>query len=536
MVTRQTSTSIPPRGRAARWLWTSVVAAILALSPLTRPALAANSSDAVRAAARFAHIQQDHTALRAFLARMPKGGDLHVHLSGAVYAERLIAWAKDDKLCVRGGDTIVDPPCDATNTVAVADVLANQNNYDRLVNALSMRWFNPSSAVPSGHDQFFGTFGRFGAATEKRFVDMIVDQLDGYAADHVQYVELMSTFLNWDERDRLIKALGTATDPAAMLAALQQGGLDDVVAAMTRRLADATAKIDARLACGTPQAHPGCSVTYRHIAQINRVSSPSSVFVQTAAAAALIRAGRRDPNSAAASVVAFNFVAPEDNLVALRDYRAQMRTIRFLAGSDVPVSLHAGELWLGLVPPADLTFHIRDAVEVAGARRIGHGVSLAFEHDMDGLLAEMRQRHVAVEINLTSNDVILGVRGKDHPLPTYLAAGVPVVLSTDDAGVSRINLTNEYFRAVRDYRLDYRTLKRIARNSLEFSFLSGADKEKMLRQFDRAVAAFEHSFGKGRTQSPSARRERTRMRPAAAVARRPIEPRERPATSHNGSP
>src|SRR6185312_926231 len=112
----------------------------------------------------------------------------------------------------------------------------------------------------------------------------------------------------------------------------------------------------------------------------------------TAAAAALIRAGRRDPNSAAASVVAFNFVAPEDNLVALRDYRAQMRTIRYLAGSDVAVSLHAGELWLGLVPPADLTFHIRDAVEVAGARRIGHGVSLAFERDLGRLLATMRER------------------------------------------------------------------------------------------------------------------------------------------------
>src|SRR4029077_10831801 len=58
-------------------------------------------------------------------------------------------------------------------------------------------------------------------------------------------------------------------------------------------------------------------------------------------------------------------------------------------------------------------------------------------------------------------DVILGVRGKDHPLPAYLAAGVPVVLSTDDAGVARIDLTNEYFRAARDYGLSYRQLKAI---------------------------------------------------------------------------
>jgi adenosine deaminase len=208
-------------------------------------------------------------------------------------------------------------------------------------------------------------------------------------------------------------------------------------------------------------------------------------------AAALVRA---DPR-----VVAFNFVAPEDYQTALRDYRDQMKTIRFLAGDDVPVTLHAGELWLGLVPPPDLTFHIRAAVEVAGARRIGHGVSLAFETGMRDLLAEMRRRRVALEINLTSNDVILGVRGKDHPLPTYLAAGVPVVLSTDDAGVSRIDLTNEYFRAARDYDLSYRTLKSIARNALVYSFLSPADKDRALKRFDDDSAAFEHSVAAGET-------------------------------------
>jgi adenosine deaminase len=78
-----------------------------------------------------------------------------------------------------------------------------------------------------------------------------------------------------------------------------------------------------------------------------------------------------------------------------------------------------------------------------------------------------------VEINLTSNDVILGVRGADHPLPMYLSHGVPVALSTDDEGVSRIDLTHEYVRAVQDFGLDYPTLKHMARNSLTFSFLPG---------------------------------------------------------------
>ena len=118
---------------------------------------------------------------------------------------------------------------------------------------------------------------------------------------------------------------------------------------------------------------------------------------------------------------------------------------------------------------------------------------------MDGLLAERRARPVVVEINLSSNDIILGVRGKDHPLPTYLAAGVPVVLSTDHAGVSRINLTNEYFRAARDYGLSYRTLKAIARNALIHSFLDERQKREELDRFDRSYADFERTQVQGRS-------------------------------------
>jgi adenosine deaminase len=185
--------------------------------------------------------------------------------------------------------------------------------------------------------------------------------------------------------------------------------------------------------------------------------------------------------------------------VARRDYTRQMQIIRFLAG-DVPVALHAGELWLGLVPPADLSFHIRQGIEIAGARRIGHGVSIAFERDAAGLLAQMRARPVVVEVNLTSSDVILGVRGKDHPFPAYLAAGVPVVLSSDDAGISRIDLTNEYFRAARDYGLGYRQLKAIAGNALRYSFLDEEQKRAELERFEASCAQFERAVAAA--QSP----------------------------------
>ena len=170
-----------------------------------------------------------------------------------------------------------------------------------------------------------------------------------------------------------------------------------------------------------------------------------------------------------------------------------MATLRELY-PDVPVSLHAGELTHGLVPPEGLRFHIRDAVQIAGARRIGHGVDVLMEWDPDALLRAMAARRVMVEINLTSNDVILGVAGGRHPLRTYLAYGVPVALSTDDEGVSRSEMTLEYRKAVEEQGVDYRTLKAMARNSLEYAFVEG---EALWTDFAALVATDACSPGAG---------------------------------------
>ena len=78
-----------------------------------------------------------------------------------------------------------------------------------------------------------------------------------------------------------------------------------------------------------------------------------------------------------------------------------------------------------------------------------------------------------VEIALSSNDLILGISGKDHPFPIYRKYNVPVALSTDDEGVSRIDLTHEYVRAVETYNLRYADLKQMIRTGMEHSFQQG---------------------------------------------------------------
>jgi hypothetical protein len=232
-------------------------------------------------------------------------------------------------------------------------------------------------------------------------------------------------------------------------------------------LAEDEARARAELKCGTPDAEPGCSVTVRYIYQVLRGLPHEAVFAQMLLGFELASS---DPH-----FVGLNLVMPEDWYVPIRDFNEHMAMLDYLHGvyPKVHISLHAGELAMGLVKPEDLTFHIRASVERGHAERIGHGVDVMLEKDPIGLIKEMAARNVLVEINLTSNDQILGVSGDDHPLPIYMKYGVPLAISTDDEGVARSDMTHEYLRAVDGYHLSYAELKRMTRQSLEHSFLPG---------------------------------------------------------------
>jgi adenosine deaminase len=201
--------------------------------------------------------------------------------------------------------------------------------------------------------------------------------------------------------------------------------------------------------------------------QILRGNPPQQVFAQTLLG---FEVASVDPD-----VVGLNFVMPEDGRISMKDYHLQMLMLDYLHSvyPHVRISLHAGELAPGMVPPEGLSFHIREAIDLGHASRIGHGVDVLYETNSVGLLKEMADKHIMVEINLTSNDGILGIKGREHPLAAYRAAHVPWALSTDDEGVSRIDLTHEYVRAADEQNLTYADLKQSARTSLEHAFFQG---------------------------------------------------------------
>jgi adenosine deaminase len=411
-------------------------------------------------------VRHDPARLRSFLFDLPKGGDLHSHLSGAASTELLISLAARDALCIDTTTFVAaGGPCGAGQRPA-ADTATDPAFYRAVLMSWSMEGFQPGQGE-SGHDHFFATFGKFGAVTGPHRVELLADVLDRAGRQNEQYLESMLT-RQGSALFALSQRVTFTEDFAAMRAQVLSGGIMAGIAAATgAEITTDEASYRSLLGCGLPAASPGCGVTLRYIQQVNRNNPPNVVFTFMVSAFELSAADHR--------TVALNLVSPEEGEVSIRDYRLHMRMLDYLRGvyPTGHITLHAGELVPGLVKPEELTYHIREAVLTGHAERIGHGVDVLGEDGWPALMRTMADQHVMVEINLTSNEQILEVSGREHPFPRYRAFRVPVTLSTDDEGVSRIDLTHEYQRATTDYHLRYRDLKTLARTSLDHAFLDG---------------------------------------------------------------
>ncbi len=439
--------------------------------------------------------RQNPLQLRNFLLGMPKGGDLHNHLSGAVYAESWIRAGAEDHLCVDvaklafakpqspsvGG---AEQPACGEGRVPVATAYKDQHLFDALVDAFSMRGFVLSPGV-TGHDHFFDAFAKFGGTDHQHLGEWIDEVATRAAAQNEQYLELMHT-PEFNRTAAVAMEIGWQEDFGKFRKDLLDRGIRDDIAPASAALDHAEALRRAREHCGQKDATAACGVQVRYLCQVLRGLPKQVVFAQTLLC---FETAAEDPR-----FVGINYVMPEDGYTAMNDYAVHMRIVAFLHAlyPKTHVSLHAGEIAPGFVPYEGLCCHIRLAVEQAQAERIGHGVDIMYENKPHALLKEMAANHVMVEISLTSNDVILGVTGKDHPFPLYRLFGVPVALATDDEGVSRIDLTHEYVRAVQTYDLHYADLKHMVRTSLEHSFLRGASLWSAPDAFSRIIPACSH--------------------------------------------
>ncbi|WP_328314623.1 adenosine deaminase [Streptomyces sp. NBC_00442] len=479
---------------ASRWPAVAVLTA-LGLAAQVLPAAAApppqGTQDAEQAYVQdyLGRIADSPSQLRRFLADMPKGGDLHHHLGGAVRAESLIGYAAHDGKCIDTTTHVVTPgprPCAAGQRPAADAVPPGPFRRD-VVRAWSMDGFvlPPDEDPQPGHDHFFGAFGKFAEAATGHDADMLAEVARAAAAEHSGYLETLVT-PEAGTLNRLVDRMRLKDPGAGDLAAFRSTlTADPRFEALVRQAAADTGRgmRDHRtlLGCGSDPVPQACAVAIRFDYQVLRAQDPRYVFAQQILGFELVR--RR-----LGGFVGVNMVQPEDAPIALRDYSLHMNMVGYLKSRSprVRVSLHAGELTEGLggVDGHDLSFHIDEAVRVAGADRIGHGVDLAHEQDPAALTARMRRQHILVEAPLISNAQILRVTGDRHPLHTYLDRGVPVALATDDPGVSRTDLTAVFQQGVTDQELNVVQLRTLARASLDHAFVEGRDLWRERDQYD----------------------------------------------------
>lgn len=431
--------------------------------------------------------RDDPEALALVLAAFPKGADLHSHLSGAVRTEKLLEWGVEDGLCV---DTLSgrasEPPC-ADEERPLAEVAADPEQREWLLGLWSLR--DPSLPLGERRTIFFDSFGKFGAVLrDERMPYALADVLESAALHGQIYVELMQSLGSgaigalavelfdgdgdddhaWTEDELLRKREELIAHPsfAALLDQTQS------------RISSMFTAAREQLGCTVDASALGCDVEARFNLSANRTRGRAYVFGQWVFGYELVKASPL--------VVGINLVSPEEDAISLQDYDDMMFALGVLrrnneasGGPKVRVGLHAGELVPELLPPTEtgrrpLHHHIRSAVEVGGAERIGHGASLLYDDDRESLLDELRRREVLVEICLGSNRALLDLDASVHPLRTYIDYGVPVALATDDLGVLRSSATDEFVLAFTEHGLDYRNLKRLARASLAYSFMPGA--------------------------------------------------------------
>ncbi len=445
----------------------------------------------------FERIRNNDAELVAFISQMPKGGDLHNHYSGSVYAETYISYVvKQDYFINKNTLEVAKAlPKNGADDWARFSELAKSKLLGAYKQKLMQKWsvkdYNGVS-YPSDK-QFFETFAAFGIANESQErLDVGILELKNRAkAEHVAYIETMftgigskipdlhdNTVLDQLEKAQDIRDEHTTT---VLLDELYKYFTENKASVYASAHNEMIEKMHTRLHIDDE------SFTMRYMNYVSRGGDPVSVFKNLVLS---FISAQESP-----LVVGVNIVAPEDGEVSMSDYWLHMQMFRYLHSKypKVKYSMHAGELTLGLVKPEELTWHINEAVRVAGAQRIGHGVDMAYERNPYELLQYMADNKIAIEINLYSNEFILKVKGDDHPFKLYKDFQVPIVISSDDAGILRSNMIHQFELLAKRYKyVSYQDIKRYVYNSIDYSFIKEDSlKKKLKAQMDADFRKFE---------------------------------------------
>jgi hypothetical protein len=455
--------------------------------------LSLNVSSSQNANRYFESIRNNEAALTAFFTQMPKGGDLHHHFSGSVYAEPMLKRVIEEDYYLDTETMAVSKERPPSGKWEQFSALKSRGELERYKQMIMQKWsVKDYNGVDYPSDKlFFESFNKFGQAADD-FEYGLVEIKNRAIRENVSYIETqlssircninITSFNNLNERFRQLsinkneQAVRMALDTFSAYL-LSQGAVACAKGFNTNLIE----KLHTTL--GIDDGH----FTMRYQNYVLRFMDPVQLFK------ILLIAFISADNSPL--VVGVNIVAPEDGETSLKDYWLHMVMYKYLHEHypAVKYSMHAGELTLGMVQPENLSWHINTAVHIAKANRIGHGVDIAYEDNSYALLKYMARNKIAIEINLVSNEFILKVKEDRHPISLYKKFGVPITISTDDAGVLRTNMTEQYVKLAKRYRhFSYADIKQIVYNSILYSFIEDGElKKRLSKDLDSRFKVFE---------------------------------------------
>lgn len=408
-------------------------------------------------------VRQDPNKLYKFLKDMPKGGELHYHFTGSSYPQELIKISQKNSFYIDAKTFNVNNN-NSLNLISTQKFFQDLKNQHNTINAWSMQ--NLTNNYKERHDHFFDVFMKVNPIYKTHYDELLASQLNHAANQNAMYMEIALLYLeNPEKYNKIIKNKSSLKSKQQALLNNKefQSDLSALIAKGDRHLIDSYKY----LGCDKDATPKTCQVVARLQTYVLRETSMDDFF--PAALAAFIAAQE------SRNIVAVNIVQPENGKLALQNFNKQMQVFNFLHQQypKVNIVMHAGELDPKTTSKQYLSNHIHQSIYIGKAQRIGHGTDIRYENAKQTTLEYMASHNIPVEINLTSNELILAVKGESQPLKYYLQNNVPVVLSTDDQGILQTDLTKQYVAAAQTYNLDYATLKTINRNALTYSFMPG---------------------------------------------------------------
>jgi adenosine deaminase len=443
-------------------------------------------------------IRNNEALLTAFFQQMPKGGDLHHHFSGSVYAEPLLERAIAEDFYLNLETMAVSKTKPSKGNWQTFSALKNEGKLafyeQQVMQTWSVKDYNGS--VPSD-DQFFDSFMKFEPTIQGHFAEGMLELKKRAIAENVSYIETQLSTIPCDMNVSDLTDFNTKLRQAAIQkdekAVLKL--LDELYKSLQQKdakkyAADFNTNFIAKLHKDLKIDDERFTMRYQNF--VLRFMDPVDLFKNLTIAFISANDSKL--------VAGVNIVSPEHGENSMKDYWLHMLMFKYCHSKypDVKYTLHAGELTLGLVQPEDLTWHINDAIYVAGANRIGHGVDIAYEANSYDLLRYMAKNNIPIEINLTSNEFILKVKENRHPFTLYKEFNVPIIISTDDAGILRTNMTEQYVLLAKRYPdVSYATIKQYVYNGINYSFIQDASvKKQLLKDLDNRFKTFEEKFAK----------------------------------------